>query len=59
MCLWRALCMKGQGALEYLWNRDEGRPVQNVNHLHDKPIEMNVTLSLAEAVQKARKRAGL
>jgi hypothetical protein len=43
--------------LMYLDDRDLGRPVDTVNHLHDKPIEMNVSLSLSEAVQKARKRA--
>jgi hypothetical protein len=36
-----------------------GRAVHTVNHLHDKPIEMNVTVTLSEAIQKARKRAGL
>ena len=44
-------------ALEYLDDRDLGRCVDTVNHLHDKPIEMNLTLSLSEAIQKARKRA--
>ena len=43
--------------LRYLEDRAYGRPVDTVNHLHDKPIEMNVTVSLAEAIQKARKRA--
>lgn len=42
--------------LRYLEDRAYGRPVDTVNHLHDKPIEMNVTVSLAEAIQKARKR---
>src|SRR5208282_6573344 len=46
-----------RNALEYLDNRDLGTCVDTVNHLHDKPIEMNVTVSLAESVQKARKRA--
>ena len=45
--------------LMYLDDRDLGKPVDTVNHVHDKPIEMNVTLSLAEAVQKARKRAAV
>ena len=43
--------------LEYLDDRDMGRCVDTVNHLHDKPIEMNVNLVLSEAIQKARKRA--
>jgi hypothetical protein len=32
--------------------------VQTVNHLHDKPIEMNVNFSLAAEIQKARQRVG-
>lgn len=44
-------------ALKYLENRSLGNCVDTVNHIHDKPIEMNVTVSLAEAIQKARKRA--
>jgi hypothetical protein len=43
--------------LKYLTDRRDGKAVQTVNHVHDKPIEMNVTVSLAESVQKARKRA--
>lgn len=42
--------------LRYLEDRAYGRPMDTVNHLHDKPIEMNVNLSLAETIQKARKR---
>jgi hypothetical protein len=45
--------------LKYLENRSLGNCVDTVNHLHDKPLELNVTVSLAEAVQRARKRAGL
>lgn len=40
-------------------DKAHGRAVHTVNHLHDKPIEMNVTVTLSEAIQKARKRAGL
>jgi hypothetical protein len=43
--------------LRYQEDRAFGRPVDTVNHLHDKPIEMNVMVSLSEAIQKARKRA--
>lgn len=46
----------------YRWKLTEhawGRAVHTVNHLHDKPIEMNVTVTLSEAIQKARKRAGI
>ena len=42
---------------ERLREKRDGTAVRNLNHMHDKPIEMNVTLSLAEAIQKARKRA--
>lgn len=41
---------------KWLYDKRDGKPVQTVNHLHDKPIEMNVNVSLSEAVQKARKR---
>lgn len=43
---------------KWLYDKRDGKPVQTVNHVHDKPIEMNVTLSLAETIAKARKRAG-
>lgn len=47
--------------LEYLDDRDLGRPMDNstsiVNHVHNNPLDLNVTLSLAEAIQKARKRS--
>lgn len=43
--------------LKYLDDRDLGRPVDTVNHLHDKPIEMNVKVSYFEAIERARKRA--
>ena len=45
-----------RNALEYLDNRDLGNTVDNVNHMHDKPIEMNVNLSIAEIVRKVRER---
>lgn len=43
-------------SLIYLDARDLGNPADTVNHVHDKPLELNVTMSLAEAIQKARKR---
>src|SRR3954469_5293909 len=46
-CLWRHYARSERGGAEYLWNRAEGRPVQTVNHLHDKPIEMNVNVKLS------------
>lgn len=58
---WRRLTEAGAldialGARWKLFEHAHGRSVHTVNHLHDKPIEMNVNVSLAEAVQKARKR---
>jgi len=43
--------------LRYLEDRAYGRPVDTVNHLHDKPIEMNLNVSFFEAIERARKRA--
>ena len=42
--------------LRYLEDRAYGRPVDTVNHLHDKPIEMNVNLSMAELIRDVRQR---
>ena len=50
----------GYDQFNKLLDRKLGKPVQTVNHLHDKPIEMNVTHSLSErfrlAIEKAEKR---
>lgn len=43
-------------ALKYLTNRRDGEPIHTVNHLHDEPIQVDVKVSLAETIQKARKR---
>src|SRR5690349_8768778 len=32
-------------ARKYLTDKRDGQPMRNVNHIHDKPIEMNVTQS--------------
>ena len=42
--------------LRYLEDRAYGRPVDTVNHVHDKPIDLNVNLSIAEVVRKVRER---
>jgi hypothetical protein len=42
--------------LKYLTDRAYGKAVQNVNHIHDKPIEMNVNVSMSEVVRKVRER---
>jgi hypothetical protein len=60
---WAVLWFYGRTALEtrkYLYDRAKGKAVVTVNHLHDKPIEHNVTVSLSErfriAMQKAEER---
>lgn len=45
-----------RNALEYLDNRDLGNTTDNVNHMHDNPIEMNVNVSIADVVRKVRER---
>ena len=42
--------------LKYLECRDQGNPVDTVNHVHDKPFEMNVNVSMAEIVREVRQR---
>lgn len=60
-CLWKRDAerpgVEGQWARKYLWDRRDGKPVQTVNHLHDKPIELDVSFSLADTIRKARERA--
>jgi len=43
--------------LRYLEDRAYGRPVDTVNHLHDKPVDLNVTLSLGEGMKLAMQKA--
>ena len=42
--------------LKYLENRSLGNCVDTVNHLHDKPIEMNVNLKMSELIREVRER---
>lgn len=42
--------------LRYLDDRAYGRPMDTVNHLHDKPIEMNVNVKLSEIIRGIRER---
>jgi hypothetical protein len=61
MCRWWAVLTAPDArlrfdALKYLTDRRDGKAVQTVNHLHDKPIEMNIHHSLADEIQKARQR---
>lgn len=43
--------------LKYLEDRHFGRPVDTVNHMHDKPLEVNATLSLGEGMKLAMQKA--
>lgn len=42
---------------KYLTDKRDGKAVQTINHLHDKPIEVNHTFSIAEKLREARERA--
>jgi hypothetical protein len=54
--LWRSYTVRDSGVLWRLFEHSEGRAVHTVNHLHDKPLEMNVNVSIAEVVRKVRER---
>lgn len=54
--IWLLSGTQAGSMFDKLIDRRDGLPIRTVNHLHDKPIEMNVNVSLSEAVQKARKR---
>jgi len=41
--------------ITFIEKRD-GKAMHTVNHLHDKPIEMNVNVSMAELVREVRQR---
>ena len=62
VCRWRRLILESKDGrlefdvLKYLTDRRDGKAVQTVNHLHDKPIEMNVNVSMSELVRGVRKR---
>jgi hypothetical protein len=43
--------------LRYLEDRAYGRPMDTVNHLHDKPLEVNATLNLGEGMRLAMQKA--
>jgi hypothetical protein len=42
--------------LRYLEDRAYGRPVDTVNHLHDKPIQHEVTVKMSELIREVRER---
>ncbi len=41
---------------KYLYDKRDGKAVHTVNHLHDKPLDVNVNISIAEVVRKVRER---
>jgi hypothetical protein len=45
--------------LRYLEDRAYGRPMENstINHLHDKPLDVNMNLTLSERMLKALEKA--
>jgi hypothetical protein len=43
--------------LRYLEDRAYGRPMDTVNHLHDKPVEHNVTVSIRGKLEDALRKA--
>lgn len=53
---WREIINHEPAYLWKMFEHSEGRAVHTVNHLHDKPIEMNVNLSMAEVVRAVRLR---
>ncbi len=55
-CLWRRDAQSDRGAREYLWNRRDGHSVRNINHIHDKPIDLNVNVSMADVIRDIRTR---
>lgn len=42
--------------LRYLEDRAYGRPMDTVNHLHNKPLEVHHTFSVSERIKRARER---
>lgn len=52
----------GRDALEckkYLIDRRFGRTPQKIEYIHNKPLEIDMRVSLATVIQEARKRAGI
>ena len=54
------ICGSSLDVRKYLYDKRDGKSVQTVNHIHDKPIDLNVTHTLGErmlsAMAKAEKR---
>lgn len=57
---WAPLWFCSRTALEtrkYLHDKSEGKAIQTLNHLHDKPQEHLVTISLGEGMRLAMQKA--
>jgi hypothetical protein len=55
--LWNAQDLRIRLDTRKFWyDKRDGKAIHTVNHLHDKPIEMNVNLSIADVVRKVRER---
>lgn len=56
--LWNAQDLRIQlETRKYWYDKRDGKAVHTVNHLHDKPIEVSHTFSLADVIRDARERA--
>lgn len=63
-CLWKKDAEQpgadGSWARKYLWDRRDGKPVSTVNHVHDKPLQLDVTHTVSQrylaALERAEKR---
>lgn len=56
---WAVLWFAVRTALDtrrYLYDKAKGKAVVTVNHVHDKPIEVNHTFSISERIKRARER---
>lgn len=53
---WREIIDREPAYLWKMFEHAEGRAVHTVNHLHDKPIEINMNVNLAERIAAARRR---
>jgi hypothetical protein len=42
--------------LRYLEDRAYGRPMDTVNHLHDKPLDVNVNVKMSDLIREVRQR---
>ena len=47
----------GNSTRKWLTEMAQGKAVHHVNHMHDKPIDINVNLNLGQRLAAARKRA--